>query len=176
MLAAPNNTHIHPLEKSRSLLSNGIAFYGSGWRGPGLSTGKFRVYFSPKDASSDKDGRRQNPGWRQRFWGLTQLGSFLAQSRGVGISFWDPFIFCFCPHPTCLPGGSRTSPPKVGRNQCQEYLCACGGASTRPCVPGSEGMAVWAWGHHCPASHVLHAQAGPCGKRLTVAPSGDNQR
>lgn len=55
MLAAPNNTRMHPLEKfslSLSPLPGSDGFFwkwlGWGWEGPGLRNGKFRLCFSPE--------------------------------------------------------------------------------------------------------------------------------
>lgn len=54
MLAAPNNTHMHPLEKfSLSPLPNSNSFLWKWLEGPGLNSGNCRVCFSPEDASSD---------------------------------------------------------------------------------------------------------------------------
>lgn len=63
-LAAPNNTHIYPLEKFSlsPLIQAAMAFYGNGWRGLGLSSGKFCVYFSLEEAG-DREGKGQNLGW-----------------------------------------------------------------------------------------------------------------
>ena len=129
-LAAPNNTHIHPLEKfSLSPRPMAIAFYGSGWRGPGLSSGKFRVYVSPEDASSDEDERGQNPGW-----GTEDLGSHPAQlligsgpepcGCGVGHRLLGPS----CPSPPASQEAPGLHRPKVGHNHCQECLCVSRGA------------------------------------------------
>lgn len=45
-----------------------MAFYGNGWRGLGLSSGKFRVYFSLKEAG-DREDKRQNLGWETKALG-----------------------------------------------------------------------------------------------------------
>lgn len=69
--AAPNNTHIYPLEKSSfppPPIQAAMAFYGNGWRGLGLSSGKFRVYFSLKEAG-DREDKRQNLGWETKALG-----------------------------------------------------------------------------------------------------------
>lgn len=102
-LAAPNNTRIHPLEKFSLSLScpgsDGFLWKCLGGGGPGLSHGKFWLYFfSEESGLRQSRGRAESQGQETEVLGShpsSALGWFRAvRPRGRGIYICDPFVFC----------------------------------------------------------------------------------
>lgn len=110
-----------------------MAFYGIGWRGPGLSNGKFCVYFSLEEAGSDREGRGQNLGWgTDRGCGVSPSSApddptAVRPSGEVSASGTHVFLRLPNTPDASIPPASPEAPglhwPRVGHNQCQEYMC-----------------------------------------------------
>lgn len=124
-----------------------MAFYGIGWSGPGLSHGKFCVYFSLEEAGSDWEGRGQNLGWgTDRGCGVSPSSApdhptAVRPSGEVSASGTHVFLHPPNTPDVCIPPASPEAPglhwPRVGRNQCQEDVCLprskpSGNVSERP--------------------------------------------